>query len=56
MRMNKNITWVKNEKIRLMRLDLNKKASLDEQQNQTAIATNNSYIKNFISIWKFFRK
>ena len=39
-------------RIRLMRCANIKKASQDEQQNQTTATTKNNYTKNFISVLK----
>ena len=39
--------WSKKCHIRLMRSAISKKASQEEQQNQTTITTNVNYIQNF---------
>ena len=47
---NANNTFERKYRIRLMRSAIIKKASQDEQQNQTALLTNINYIQNFIFI------
>ena len=42
--------WSVNCRIRLMRLAIIKRASQDEEQNQTTLGTNINYIQNFMFI------